>query len=348
MRRLFLLFAFLLALLIPAESVAGPFMVLPKRGSAWSGGGLPLAGWDYRKEFTATRESGSVTDYQVKILVGESSGATGEDVDCGGHVLSTFNDLRFTKADGTTLLPYWIESITGTTPNQLATVWVKLDSVGTSATTFYMYYGKSDASAYSSGADTFIFFDDFPGSSIDTDKWDVTGDGGITVSGSVAVLHATSTVTQVRLQSDVAHLKNNLTAARARLKTAVVNSDTGEVTFGTDEASGIYSHANINHRNYKFTYANMYNSNEHREAMSGPSNDTYCIFDFLRPGLASWYVDGGNNVQNSDYYRTDDKKIWFRADRNTADQTLSIDWILVRNHRATEPTVGSWGSEEGG
>ena len=86
------------------------------------GGGLPLAGWDYRKEFTATRESGAVTDYQVKILVGESSGATNEDVDCGGHVLSTFNDLRFTKADGTTLLPYWIESITGTTPNQLATV----------------------------------------------------------------------------------------------------------------------------------------------------------------------------------------------------------------------------------
>lgn len=36
MRRLLTLFALFLALLIPVESVAGPFMVLHKRGSAWS------------------------------------------------------------------------------------------------------------------------------------------------------------------------------------------------------------------------------------------------------------------------------------------------------------------------
>lgn len=35
MRRFFLLLSVLIALLIPAESFAGPFMVLPKRGSAW-------------------------------------------------------------------------------------------------------------------------------------------------------------------------------------------------------------------------------------------------------------------------------------------------------------------------
>lgn len=37
MRRFFLLLSVLIALLIPAESFAGPFMVLHKRGSAWSG-----------------------------------------------------------------------------------------------------------------------------------------------------------------------------------------------------------------------------------------------------------------------------------------------------------------------
>ena len=50
MRRFFFLFAFLLALLIPVESVAAPFAVLHKRGSAWSGGGsstfYPGAGGD--------------------------------------------------------------------------------------------------------------------------------------------------------------------------------------------------------------------------------------------------------------------------------------------------------------
>jgi len=120
-----------------------------------------LTGWTYRKSVTISRASGAVTNYQMKLLVGESSGASGEDVDCGGHCLSSFNDLRFTASDGVTLLDYWIESISGTTPNQLATVWIEFDSIGTSATTFYMYYGNSSASAASSGADTFEFFDDF-------------------------------------------------------------------------------------------------------------------------------------------------------------------------------------------
>ena len=43
-----------------------------------------LSGWGYRKSVTLARASGAVTNYQMKLLVGESSGATGEDVDCGG------------------------------------------------------------------------------------------------------------------------------------------------------------------------------------------------------------------------------------------------------------------------
>jgi hypothetical protein len=124
-------------------------------------GGLPLAGWSYRKSITLSRASGAVSNYQMKLLVGESSGATGEDVDCGGNCATDFDDIRFTKSDGTTLLDYWIESISGATPNQLATIWVEFDSIGTSATTFYMYYGHADAAAYSNGANTFILFEDF-------------------------------------------------------------------------------------------------------------------------------------------------------------------------------------------
>lgn len=122
-----------------------------------------LSGWTYRKKITLSRASGAVTNYQMKLLVGESSGASGEDVDCNGHVLSSFNDLRFTNSDGTTLLDYWIESITGTTPNQLATVWIEFDSIGTGATTFYMYYGKADATVVSNISNTFLFGDDFTG-----------------------------------------------------------------------------------------------------------------------------------------------------------------------------------------
>src|SRR5574343_275051 len=108
-----------------------------------------LSGWKYRKSVPLSRASGAVANYQMKLLVGESSGATGEDVDCGGKCLSTFNDLRFTTSDGSTLLDYWIESISCTTPNGLATIWIEFYSIGTGDTTFYMYYGKADAAAYS-------------------------------------------------------------------------------------------------------------------------------------------------------------------------------------------------------
>lgn len=105
-----------------------------------------LTGWAYRKSVTLTHDSGALTDYQMKLLVGESAGASGCAVHCEGHAKTDFSDLRFAVVDGTTLLDYWIESATGTTPNQLVTIWIEFDSIGTDATTFYMYYGNASVS----------------------------------------------------------------------------------------------------------------------------------------------------------------------------------------------------------
>lgn len=114
--------------------------------------------WHYRKSFTV---SNAAANYQTKVLIGETSGATGEDVDLGGFAQTDFDDIRFTGADGVTKLPYWVETITGTTPNQLATVWVKNNA--TPDTTLYIYYGNPSVSSESSGYNTFAYFDDFGG-----------------------------------------------------------------------------------------------------------------------------------------------------------------------------------------
>ena len=106
-------------------------------------------------------------------------------VDCEGNCASDFDDIRFTTSDGETLLDYWIESIQGITPNQVARIWVEFDSIGTSNTTFYMYYGNESAVAYSNGDDTFLFFDDFNDNSIDSGKWTKrTENGTITEQNS--------------------------------------------------------------------------------------------------------------------------------------------------------------------
>ena len=148
-----------------------------------------LTGWNRRKPITVTGStSGAQSDYQMKLIVNQASGTDSAGiVNLGGNVLTTFNDLRFTKSDGNTILNYWIESITGTTPNQTATVWIKLapypDTIPYPGTyNFYIYYSNSSASIGSNGINTFAFFDDFSGTLLDTtNRWteEVIVDNGI-------------------------------------------------------------------------------------------------------------------------------------------------------------------------
>jgi len=108
-----------------------------------------LAGWPYYSDITVANGS---ADYQTKITVYYGSGTNGLGVVyCNSLCQADFDDLRFTAADGTTLLDYWIESYVASTS---AVVHVQNNS--TPDTTLRMYYGKADAEAVSSGPNTFI------------------------------------------------------------------------------------------------------------------------------------------------------------------------------------------------
>lgn len=130
------------------------YFVVPIKAVGW------LTDWTYRKTINYTGQSGTGTNYQVKLAVGESSGAEGADFNLEGHA-SIFpsnkndsGDLRFTASDGTTLLDFWVESVTGTTPNRIATVWIEVTNDLTTDTTIYSYYGNSDATNTSNGDNT--------------------------------------------------------------------------------------------------------------------------------------------------------------------------------------------------
>lgn len=120
--------------------------------------------YTYRKSITLNGSiDGGLQDIPIKIFIGENSGSAGSDVHLGGHCKSDFSDLRFTLSDGVSVIPYWIESITGTTPNQVATVWVKTDQIpaSPSTTVIYVYYGYLSAKGATDGYSTFRYFDDF-------------------------------------------------------------------------------------------------------------------------------------------------------------------------------------------
>lgn len=124
------------------------------------------ASWSKRKKITLTgNASGAQTDYQVKLTVTYDS-----------DMKSDFSDLRFTKADGTTLLDAWMESHTASTS---AIVWVETDTpANTVEADIYMYYGNSGASSDWDGDATFKFFDDFEG---DLSKWTNESGGALAI-----------------------------------------------------------------------------------------------------------------------------------------------------------------------
>jgi hypothetical protein len=136
-----------------------------------------LTGFTYRKKINITPQASAGTDCQLKFLIGKSSGATGENFDLNNHCLDTFADLRFTDNDEETELKYWIQEVADSGTSKLATVYVKItDDLSSGTPYIYCYYGKADATTTSSGADTFIDFDNFENS---LDSWTATHSNSI-------------------------------------------------------------------------------------------------------------------------------------------------------------------------
>jgi hypothetical protein len=312
-----------------------------------------LTGWSNRKAITLSRASGAVTNYQLKLLVGESSGSVGEDVDLGGLCLSSFDDLRFTTSDGTTLLDYYIESITGVNPNQLATVWIEFDSIGTGATTFYMYYGNSGASAASNGPNTFILFEDFNA----LNNGDLNGQNGW--SGHTAWDVATATkyegakAAQSAAGGTTVNVSKSISSGgsgwrlfvQARMRHSIVS-----VTNGLD----IYLYEGIS-----AISAIAISSSQFKALVSPPSwvgigkaagNDTWykallCIDSVSTH--KTWVDDtqySPSNQSNMINAVTAINKI--QLEQYSAGGTAFVDQIMVGYYLPTAPAWGSWGSTE--
>ncbi|RLI65362.1 MAG: hypothetical protein DRO67_02780, partial [Candidatus Asgardarchaeum californiense] len=120
--------------------------------------------WAYRTRLTINNPNPTLTNYQIKLHL---TGSLFQNIYGQG------DDIRFTNADGTIEYSYWIEEF-NTGSNPYCDVWVKIDSLSQGANDIYVYYGNPGAQSKTSGKDTFIFFEDFSGNSLDRNLWDVT------------------------------------------------------------------------------------------------------------------------------------------------------------------------------
>lgn len=154
-----------------------------------------LSGWSYKKSHVINNATGAGSNYQIKIVVHNGSGTdSGENMYLGNKSLNWPNDIRFTDDDGTTLLDYWME----TSNSNNATFWVEIqDNLSSSNATIYVYYDKANVASESSGDNTFLFFDDFSESSLDTNKWSLQS-GSATVSGGTLNVSSTANYGGIR------------------------------------------------------------------------------------------------------------------------------------------------------
>lgn len=313
-----------------------------------------LTGWTYRKSVTISRASGAVTNYQMKLLVGESSGASGEDVDCGGHCLSSFNDLRFTASDGVTLLDYWIESISGTTPNQLATVWIEFDSIGTSATTFYMYYGNSSASAASNGANTFIFFDDFErgldGDTVGGSWTEVTPHvhistnvGGYTGSRSAKIVQAVGTQANATVPLTAASMSYAIQCHYYKRTSAIL----GMFTHGNG-TNRLLVRIDASEDIQYYSSSGTWTTTSHSGTAGVWEKIEVANIDFSA-GTFDIYHDDTLILSGATMHANANQQNIIRM-ANDASMAVNddswVDLFIVRNWRSTGPAWGTWGSEE--
>jgi hypothetical protein len=148
--------------------------------------------WGYRKPITINNSGSALTNYQVKVTVNTQT-LIGQ-----GKMQSDGDDIRFTQSNGSTEIPYWLESGINTAST---IIWAKVPSIPAGNSTLYMYYGNSTASGASSVANTFAggsFTDTFT----DTSKINTTDSVNVEVSGGEVRLTQVSSAWLQTSQAD--------------------------------------------------------------------------------------------------------------------------------------------------
>jgi hypothetical protein len=300
-----------------------------------------LSGWIYRKSHVINSASGAGTNYQVRIKVYYGSGTdSGENVYLNGKCKTDFGDIRFTRSDGETLLDYWMEE---KVDSNYAVFWVEIaDDLSSNPATIYIYYGKSDATTTSNGANTFDDFDDFLTNTLANyvqinSGWSInTNAPGYLVSPSSG-------------EGYIAKSKSLSRAYAVRARVYMSSSHAG-VGFIWGTAGGGENSVNGYIQNY---YPTITYSQLRRWVAPGSWLNLANL-----PALSSgWYImelritsstlicvrDTTQDASATDTRFTTLNGVGFRQ---AAPSTNAIDWWALRKYVSPEPSHGSWGSEE--
>ena len=316
---------------------------------AW---GADMGAWNYRKEITINNTGANLTNYQVLFTVNRSAGSdSGFTTYLDGKCESDYDDIRFTTSDENTLCDYWIESNSST----VASIWVEVPSIVNStaygSTTLYLYYGNSGASAVSNGANTFVFFDDFNGISVNTTIWNKSSNVPTTetVSGGVYTCHNTNT--DLRGIYSKTEFGTN-TAVRSLTKTIGYNYPLigyDKRLAGTNNWVIMVTAETPSSGNYRDALVTKNSGETYTSNAAFTKSDNWFVYDIVRNGVtgyASLYRGGSLVATTNSNVPSSSLPVIIATQSDSASESINVDWFAVRSYTATEPTVSAWGSEE--
>lgn len=310
--------------------------------------------WSYYRSITV---SDAAADYQIKLKIWDAG--TAKDNTANGEIGmpsytntgGDFRDIAFgdtSDPSTATEFDYWIEE-TGTDTYDYAVVWVQLPSGASGTYTFYFYYENSSATDATNGDNTFIFFDDFDGTSIDTNKWYVyDGDGG-SVSSSVLTLNCGDG------GNDKIHSQTYFSpGVRYRSK-----------TYHDDVRSEGFMEENLHSTNYGGDLA-IYADNpvQERVDVEDEGGDNHLVNVAITDVAWNNYeirwlsdeitiLENGTKLDANMPYTTGIPDgtptipIYYYVYSGDANPLLKIDWVFVAKYASPEPTYSSYGSETG-
>ncbi|MFA5368870.1 MAG: DUF2341 domain-containing protein [Candidatus Paceibacterota bacterium] len=284
--------------------------------SGWAESSSPFVGWTYKK--LVTLSSTLTQDYQIKLTIPFGSGG------CESNCNADFSDLRFAATNGT-VLSYWIESYTASTT---ATVWVKALN---NSSSFYMYYKNTGATTTANGDNTFEFFDDFNGGSLDLTKWR-EDTSNFTVSGGIL----SNTTNGVELWSNaVITTSTNSYAMRTR---SLISSNDNQI--------GLAHYVDYSPRAEIIQWTSSgakFLGTTGWSAAGKYSLGAYHVFDILLiPNSTCVYKVDGTVSETQNYSSPGDMSIVASVG---ASGTTTSDWVLLRKYQSVEPTP-SFGAEQ--
>ena len=298
-----------------------------------------LSGWLYRKPLVLTGgASGAQSDFQLAIAIAHVT----------GKMQADFDDIRFTEADGITLVDAWLEAKVDDTS---ADTWAEFPTTpaNTVEATYYMYYGKADAVSDWDIRATMLDGDDFLGASLDTNIWwrqycdavvsggiltldNFTGVGGRYVGGILGkILIGPSVVTEVRIN-------NVYSLDRAGTFGLGTHYD-----YTDGDENGIWHFAANNEQG-----ANVDNGSLSLTGTANPfSYNTYYKYTTIHTGSTVHYYRDDVEITGSPLATNmPDTAMYMKIVGDASySPTLIVDWIFSRKYAANPPTY-EFGAEE--